>query len=56
LQVLNNRRHVLTKNMDGCVVLWGVLEGAPLQNFGQVSWWCFLKGMGASSLAWHAAL
>jgi len=34
---MNDRRHILTKDTEGCVSLWDVLSGSEVQCFGKVS-------------------
>ncbi|XP_073065245.1 uncharacterized protein [Primulina eburnea] len=36
-EILNNRRHVLTKDTSGTVKLWEVTKGAVIENYGEVS-------------------
>ncbi|XP_073274188.1 uncharacterized protein [Primulina huaijiensis] len=36
-EILNNRRHVLTKDMSGTVKLWEVTKGVVIKNYGEVS-------------------
>ncbi|GAB2287393.1 hypothetical protein Dimus_021771 [Dionaea muscipula] len=36
-EILNNRRHVLTKDTGGCVKLWDITRGVVLEDFGEVS-------------------
>ena len=35
-QVMNDRRHILTKDAEGNVALWDVLTGGEVQSFGKV--------------------
>ena len=42
LQVMNDRRHILTQDAEGEVALWDVLTGGEVQAFGKVS----LEGRG----------
>lgn len=36
-EILNNRRHVLTKDAEGTVKLWEITRGAVLEDYGKVS-------------------
>ncbi|BAT16022.1 Os12g0165000, partial [Oryza sativa Japonica Group] len=36
-EILNNRRHVLTKDTAGSVKLWEITRGAVIEDFGKVS-------------------
>ncbi|KAI3724512.1 hypothetical protein L2E82_36292 [Cichorium intybus] len=36
-EILNNRRHVLTKDNSGSVKLWEITKGVVIQDYGQVS-------------------
>ncbi|KZV47522.1 hypothetical protein F511_14594 [Dorcoceras hygrometricum] len=36
-EILNNRRHVLTKDTSGTVKLWEVTKGVVIENYGEVS-------------------
>lgn len=36
LRVLNDKRHVLTRDCEGQVQLWDVLAGRPIQQLGKV--------------------
>ncbi|WMV41571.1 hypothetical protein MTR67_034956 [Solanum verrucosum] len=36
-EILNNRRHVLTKDTADTVKLWEITRGAVTQNYGEVS-------------------
>ncbi|XP_060182610.1 uncharacterized protein LOC132612343 [Lycium barbarum] len=36
-EILNDRRHVLTKDTAGTVKLWEITRGAVIQNYGEVS-------------------
>ncbi|KAI3516967.1 hypothetical protein L1887_16159 [Cichorium endivia] len=36
-EIMNNRRHVLTKDNAGCVKLWEITRGVVIENYGQVS-------------------
>ncbi|CAH9094964.1 unnamed protein product [Cuscuta europaea] len=36
-EILNNRRHVLTKDTSGAVKLWEITRGTVIENFGEVS-------------------
>lgn len=36
VQVLNDRRHILTRNSEGEVELWDILTGGVVQVFGKV--------------------
>ncbi|KAL3516215.1 hypothetical protein ACH5RR_023117 [Cinchona calisaya] len=36
-EILNNRRHVLTKDTAGMVKLWEITRGVVIENYGQVS-------------------
>nr|GMD04702.1 WD repeat-containing protein 48 [Ipomoea batatas] len=36
-EILNNRRHVLTKDTAGAVKLWEITRGAVIENYGEVS-------------------
>ncbi|XP_023765840.1 uncharacterized protein LOC111914297 [Lactuca sativa] len=36
-EIMNNRRHVLTKDNAGCVKLWEITRGVVIQDYGQVS-------------------
>uniref|UniRef100_A0A0D6R292 Uncharacterized protein n=1 Tax=Araucaria cunninghamii TaxID=56994 RepID=A0A0D6R292_ARACU len=36
-EILNNRRHVLTKDAEGRVKLWEITRGAVIQDYGQVN-------------------
>ena len=38
LQVMNDRRHILTQDAEGDVALWDVLTGGEVQAFGKVIW------------------
>ncbi|KAL9267413.1 WD repeat-containing protein [Drosera capensis] len=35
-EILNNRRHVLTKDTAGCVKLWEITRGIVIQDYGKV--------------------
>lgn len=35
-KVLNDRRHLLTKDSDGQVVLWDILSGQAVETYGAV--------------------
>lgn len=35
-EILNNRRHVLTKDTAGCVKLWEITRGMVIQDYGEV--------------------
>ncbi|XP_073149654.1 uncharacterized protein [Henckelia pumila] len=41
-EILNNRRHVLTKDTSGTVKLWEITKGVVIKNYGEVSIppWC----------------
>ncbi|GAB2277556.1 hypothetical protein Dimus_012266 [Dionaea muscipula] len=36
-EILNNRRHVLTKDTAGCVKLWEITRGVVVEDYGEVS-------------------
>lgn len=36
-EILNNRRHVLTKDTSGSVKLWEITRGVVIENYGEVS-------------------
>ncbi|GMG99630.1 hypothetical protein Nepgr_001470 [Nepenthes gracilis] len=36
-EILNNRRHVLTKDTGGCVKLWEITRGIVVEDYGKVS-------------------
>ncbi|KAJ8770960.1 hypothetical protein K2173_022184 [Erythroxylum novogranatense] len=36
-EILNNRRHVLTKDTDGSVKLWEITRGVVIEDYGKVS-------------------
>ncbi|CAI9296402.1 unnamed protein product [Lactuca saligna] len=36
-EIMNNRRHVLTKDNAGCVKLWEITRGVVIEDYGQVS-------------------
>ncbi|GAB4855426.1 hypothetical protein Ancab_024053 [Ancistrocladus abbreviatus] len=36
-EILNNRRHVLTKDTSGCVKLWEIIRGAVVEDYGEIS-------------------
>nr|KAJ0187803.1 hypothetical protein LSAT_V11C900494310 [Lactuca sativa] len=37
-EILNNRRHVLTKDNDASVKLWGITKGVVIEDYGQVAY------------------
>ncbi|XP_042758390.1 uncharacterized protein LOC111908032 isoform X2 [Lactuca sativa] len=37
-EILNNRRHVLTKDNGGSVKLWGITKGVVIEDYGQIAY------------------
>ncbi|KAE8695455.1 WD repeat-containing protein 48-like protein isoform 2 [Hibiscus syriacus] len=55
-EVLNNRRHVLTKDAAGSVKLWEITKGVVIEDYGQTlvySWFALRVGNGESISFWN---